>query len=71
MNRHRRDRDPDRPNQTLADLRRAEALAQETRTLIREAGALRSYLTARRLVALIGGAIRHAERLQARGDTQL
>jgi hypothetical protein len=55
-----------RSQQVLLQLRRAEALARETRTLLRSAGALRSYAKAKRLLASIGGAIRHAERLQHR-----
>jgi len=53
-----------RSQEVLLQLRRAEALARETRTLLRGAGALRSYEKAKRLLASIGGAIRHAERLQ-------
>jgi len=52
-----------RSQEVLLQLHRAEALARETRTLLRGAGALRSYPKAKRLVASIGGAIRHAERL--------
>jgi hypothetical protein len=55
-----------RSQEDLLQLCRAEALARETRTLLHGAGALRSYEKAKRLLASIGGAIRHVERLQHR-----
>jgi len=57
-----------RSQEVLVQLRRAHSLAREARTLLRGAGALRSYEKAKRLLASIGGAIRHAERLQHRPE---
>jgi hypothetical protein len=55
-----------RSQEVLAQLRRAHSLVREARALLRGAGALRSYDKAKQLLASIGGAIRHAERLQHR-----
>jgi hypothetical protein len=66
MRRRKKSSRPARSQKVLLQLRRADALAREARTLLREAGALRSYEKAKRLLASIGGAIRHAERLQHR-----
>ena len=55
-----------RSQEVLLQLCRAEALAREARTLLHGAGAFRSYAKAQRLLASIGGALRHTERLRHR-----